>query len=247
MKCIQLLSAVLFIFSLTSCTFTEDIYINPDGSGKFGINMDGSGLMAMIPKDSLKAEKNVDSTFSFKKIFEAKKDSIAKLPKEEQAKLKSLENFDMRMKMNYDTKEFLFSMNTNFKTVAELQDVMSNMNTVQNLGKKKSEGNALASTGGFTNNNSVLHYLYDGKKFSRNAIINKTKIKKAENDSTEAYKMIYESSKYIIKYHFPKRVKKVSNATALFSDDRKTITIEYPFNEYMDNPEKLNFEVDFEK
>ena len=59
--------------------------------------------------------------------------------------------------------------------------------------------------------------------------------------------MIYESSKYVIKYHFPKPVKKVSNKTALFSEDRKTITIEYSFNEYMDNPDKLNFEVEFEK
>lgn len=247
MKFIKLLSALLFIFSLTSCTFTEDIYINPDGSGKYAMDMDGSSLMAMIPKDSLKAEKNVDSTFSFKKIFEEKKDSISKLSKEDQAKLKSLENFNMRMKMNYDTKEFLFSMNTNFKSVGELQDVMTNMNTIQNMGKKKSEANPLGSAGGFAANNSVLHYSYDGKKFVRNAVVNKNKVKKVENDSAEAYKMIYESSKYIIKYHFPKRVKKVSNTTALFSEDRKTITIEYPFNEYMDNPDKLNFEVDFEK
>lgn len=247
MKFVKLLSALLFIFSLTSCTFTEDIYINPDGSGKYAIDIDGSSLMAMIPKDSLKAEKNIDSTFSFKKIFEEKKDSIAKLSKEDQAKLKSLENFNMRMKMNYDTKQFLFSMNTDFKSVSELQDVMTNMNAIQNMGKKKSDGNPLASAGGFASNNSVLHYSYDGKKFIRNAVIGKNKIKKVENDSTDAYKMIYESSKYIIKYHFPKRVKKVSNATALFSEDRKTITIEYPFNDYMDNPDKLNFQVDFEK
>lgn len=242
--------ALFLLFSLitlTSCTFTEDIYINPDGSGKYAIDMDGSGLMAMIPKDSLKVEKNIDSTFSFKKIFEEKKDSIAKLSKEEQAKLKTLENFNMRMKMNYDTKQFLFSMNTDFKSVSELQDVMTDMSAIQKMGKKKSEGNPLASAGGFTDNNSVLNYSYDGKKFVRKAVLNKKQVKKVKNDSVEAYKMIFESSKYVIKYHFPKPVKKVSNKTALFSEDRKTITIEYPFNEYMDNPDKLNFEVDFEK
>jgi len=57
--------------------------------------------------------------------------------------------------------------------------------------------------------------------------------------------MIFESSKYIIKYHFPKEVKSVSNKQAMFSEDRKTITIEFPFNEYMKEPEKTNFEVVF--
>lgn len=236
------------IVSLTSCTFTEDIYINPDGSGKYTLDMDGSSMMAMMPKDSTKNEKSIDSVFSFKEVFAAKKDSIAKLSKEEQERLKKLENFNMRMKMDYKAQQFLFSMNTDFKSVAELQDAMSNMNAFQSMGKNKAGANAIASPGGFGSNNSVLKYSYNGKKFTRKAIIDKNAIKKVENDSmAESYKMIYASSKYIIKYHFPKPVKNISNTAALFSEDRKTVTIEYPFNEYMDNPEKLNFEVEFTK
>jgi hypothetical protein len=49
----------------------------------------------------------------------------------------------------------------------------------------------------------------------------------------------------IIKYHFAKPVKKVSNSSALFSENRKTVTLQYPFAEYMGNPEKLNLEVEF--
>ncbi len=248
MKFTKLLSALLFIFSLTSCTFTEEITINPDGTGKYNLDMDGSSLMAMMPNDSLKTEKNVDSTFSFKELFAVKKDSIAKLSKEEQAKLKKMENFNMRMKMDYVAKQFLFSMNTDFKNVAELQDAMSNMNALQSVNKNKSQGNPMASAGGFANNNSILKYSYDGKKFTRKATVDKNALKNAEKDSlADSYKMIYESSKYVIKYHFPKPVKKVSNEAALYSEDRKTITIEYPFNEYMDNPDKLNFVVEFQK
>jgi hypothetical protein len=244
----KILVLLFSIATLASCTFTEEITINPDGSGKYNLDMDGSSLMAMMPNDSTGNQKSVDSVFSFKEIFAAKKDSIAKLSKEEQESLKKLEDFNMRMKMDYLNKQFLFSMNTNFKNVAELKDAMSNMNELQKMNKNKAEANPLGSAGSFANNNSVLQYSYNGKKFTRKAIIDKNAVKNVKKDSLDdSYKMIYASSKYIVKYHFPKPVKKVSNTTALFSEDRKTITIEYPFDEYMDNPDKLNFEVDFAK
>lgn len=248
MKIVKSLFVLFFILSFTSCAFTENIYVNEDGSGKFSVDMDGSSLMSMMPADSLKNEKAMDSVFAFKEIFEAKKDSIAKLSKEEQENLKKLENFSMRMKMNPKEQQFVFSMFTDFKSVTELQDAMATMNTIQSIKKEKDSKNPLSSVSGMGNNNSLLSYSYDGKKFSRKATLLKKQAKSEEQDSMQqAYKMIYEASTYTIKYHFPKKIKKVSNTTALYSEDRKSITIEYPFNEYMNNPDKLNFEVEFEK
>lgn len=243
----KLLLVFAFVFSLTSCTFTEEITINPDGTGKYDLHMDGSALMAMMPKDSSANAKNVDSVFSFKQLFNAKKDSIAKLPLEQQAKIKKLENFNMRMKMNYDSKEFLFNMNTNFKSVSELQNVMNDIAELQKMDKGSAQNNPMGGLDALSGNGSQIKYNYDGKKFTRKATIDKEALKKISNDSMDAYKAVFESSKYVIKYHFPKAVKKVSNKTALFSEDKKTITIEYPFNEYMNEPEKLNFEVEFVK
>lgn len=242
----KLFSLFALLLFLTSCTFTEEITINSDGTGKYNLDMDGSSIMAMMPKDSSKQEKNIDSVFSFKEMLAAKKDSIAKLPKEEQAKIKNLEKFNMRMKMNFDTKQFLFAMNTDFKSVAELQEVISSMSEIQKMNKVQAKESPMGDMGGFGSSTAKINYTYDGKKFSRKATVDKEALKKLENDSAAAsYKMIYESSKYIIKYHFPKAVKSVSNKTAMFSEDRKTVTIEYPFNEYMKEPEKLNFEVVF--
>lgn len=246
----KLLLFLLFTFVFSSCTFTEEITINSDGTGKYNLDMDGSGLMAMIPQDSLgtKNEKSVDSTFSFKQLFEEKRDSIAKLSKEEQARIKKLENFNMRMLMNYDTKKFLFSMNTTFKSVSELQNIMTDLNELNKMNKSKTNDPLAGGMGmpNFGSSNSKMNYSYDGKKFIRKAIVDKEALKKIENDSLESYKMIFDASKYIIKYHFPKPVKKISNKLALFSEDRKTITIEYTFNDYLKEPEKLNFEIDFE-
>jgi hypothetical protein len=250
MKTTKLLLALLVLAGLTSCNFTEEIYVNNDGTGKFSIQMDGSALMAMAGKEienNPDANKVIDSTFSFKDVFAAKKDSISKLPAEQQERLKKLENFTMGMKMNAAEQQMLFTMATDFKSVGELEDAMSSMSSMSALGKDIDKSNPLAQAEGIGNNNSKLKYTYDGKKFTRKATLFKKEVVETGNDSlSEAYNMIFESSTYTIKYHFPKKIKKVSSSNAVISDDKKTVTIEYPFMDYMKEPEKLNFEIEFE-
>lgn len=251
MKLYKLLSFCFVLATFTSCTLTENIYVNDNGTGKFSVDMDGSSLMAMAGEqlgDQMgpDAKKNVDSTFTFKQLFEDKKDSISKLSPEAQKELKKLENFVVNTKMNAEKKEFLMTLSTDFKNVNELQDAVQALSALQKL-----EGGANSSSpfgGGLGDNSSKLSYTYDGKKFTRKAVIDKQKLAaKAKDSAADMSKMIFTSSNYIIKYHFPKRIKKVSNPNALFSEDRKSITIQYPFTDYMENPEKLNFDVEFEK
>ena len=143
--------------------------------------------------------------------------------------------------MNTEQKQFLLNGATDFKNVNELQDILQSVSSLQKL-----QGGASPSTpfAGLADNKSKLSYTYDGKKFTRKAIIDKQKLtEKAKDTAADMSKMIFASSNYILKYHFPKKIKKVSNPGALFSEDRKTITIQYPFTDYMENPDKLNFEV----
>lgn len=250
MKLYKLLSFSFLLAIFTSCTFTENIYINDNGSGKFSVDLDGSSMMAMAGDQlgeqmGADAKKNIDSTFTFKQLIEEKKDSISKLSPEAQKEIKKLENFVFNIKMNGEQKQFLMNIATDFKNVNELQDILQTMSTLQKLEGGASPSNPFAGLG---DNKSKLSYTYDGKKFSRKAIIDKQKLTEKAADSTaDMSKMIFASSNYIIKYHFPKKIKKVSNPNALFSEDRKTITIQYPFTDYMENPDKLNFDVEFEK
>ena len=253
MKLYKLLSVSFLVATFASCTFTENIYVNDNGTGKFSVDMDGSSLMAMAGDQigqqmGADAKKNIDSTFTFKQLFEEKKDSIAKLSPEAQKELKKLENFVVNTKMNADKKEFLMTLSTDFKNVNELQDILQTLSTLQKLevGGKGNSPSPFAT--GFGNNSSKLNYSYDGKKFTRKAIIDTQKLaEKAKDTAPDMSKMIFASSNYILKYHFPKKIKKVSNPNALFSEDRKTITIQHTFTDYMENPDKLNFEVEFEK
>lgn len=251
MKLYKLLSFSFLFATLASCTFTENVYVTDNGTGKFSLNMDGSSLMEMAGDQlgsqmGADAKKNIDSTFTFKQLLADKKDSIAKLSPEIQNEIKKLEDLTVNLKMNAEKKEFLMAFSRDFKNVNQLQDVLQAMSTLQKLEGGASAANPFA--GGLGKNNSTLSYTYDGKKFTRKAILDKQKVaEKAKDSAGDMSKMIFASSNYILKYHFPKRIKKVSNPNALFSDDRKSITIQYPFTDYMENPDKLNFDVEFEK
>lgn len=39
---------LIFVFALTSCSITEKMIINENGSGKFSYEIDGSKMMSMI-------------------------------------------------------------------------------------------------------------------------------------------------------------------------------------------------------
>ncbi len=250
-KLIPLFAIVL----LTACNFTENLEINNDGSGTFSVALDGSGLMVMtgdqmgkmIEKHSSK--KVIDSVFSVKKFLNDKKDSIAKLSPQERENLKKLENFEIHVKMDALKNQFMFSMDTPFQKITELENVMDNLRKLKALkGKNVQDQMAIPLGDDFGNNNAKINFAYTGASFSRTAKLLGKKIqRKKETDSLGMLKMVFAGSSYTLKYHFPKRVKTVSNPDALFSADKKTITVNYPFVDYMDNPDKLNLKVEFEE
>jgi len=233
----------------TSCQITENIYLQEDGSGKISFDVDASGLME-IAGEKLMEEgkgKDMDSTFTFKQLLAERKDSIAKLPIAEQTRLKRMENMSVNMKMSAKTKEFKISLFTDFKKADELQDMMESMKSIKDL--EKAPQDPLNPMSGLmeSSNNTDLKYSYDGKTFKRTLKIIDQKVQEKAKDTTGMFKMMFGSSQYTIKYHFPRKVKSVSNPNALFSDDRKTVTIPFPLSEYFEQPDKTSFEVVLDK
>ena len=250
MKLIKFLSFSFLLATLTSCTFTENINITDNGTGKFSLEMDGSALMKMagqqLGNEMNDSKQKIDTTFSFNEMFKNKKESIEKLSPEQQNELAKLKNFMVNMKLNTEQDLFLLNLKNDFKNVSDLKDMMKSLAAIQDIEKNNSPENKLPFDGDF-NNNSVVSFNYDGKKFNRKVTLNPKGANKVAEDSLGMNKMIFASSTYVLKYNFPKKVKKVSNSNAVFSEDRKTITIEYPFTDYMENPTKMGLEVEFEK
>jgi len=239
----------LMTLFLTSCNFSEDVYINEDGSGKISFSFDGSQLMQMAG-DKMKdgTEKAIDSTFSFKEIYDEKRDSIAKLSEDDQAKFKKLENFNMHMVMNPDTQVMKFELFTEFNDASEMQNMFEAMSAFSDLeGAKKGKEQPVNDPGNplnkLDNTATELDYAFDGKTFTRKVKILDPEAHEKGADSIKDMMAMFGSSTYKLNYHFPRPVKSVSNENAMFSADRKTIMVEFPFATYVTDPEALNLKV----
>ncbi|MFY8180180.1 MAG: hypothetical protein ACOVLG_00290 [Flavobacterium sp.] len=274
MKSIKLLFALLLTLAMTSCTITEKMIINDNGSGKFAYDIDGTKMMSMMgsafkgdDKENTKKDKKetvnrknkkvVDSTFTFKEMFASKQDSISKLSPEEQAKIKKMERFSVRTIIDEEKGIMNYSMFTDFNSISELQDVMSPVESMKSISPTGQKSGGMGMAPDALEDNSSTSFFYDGKTFKKTvAKIEKKKevtegVEEGSEDDVankmkESLDMFYDQSNFKVVYQFPKAVKKISIENALYSEDRKTITIEYPLKDYMENPDKLNFEVTFE-
>lgn len=246
------IKSAILLLCLVGCNFTEDLYLNDDGSGKISINFDGSEVMKMGGDQiSEGKEEVVDSTIVFKDFLEEKKDSIAKLPLEEQKKLKKLESFKMHVVLNSVSKELNFDLYSEFKDVSELGDVFNDFktaSTISNPNKGAAKGPTPPLAGSSSDREaSRVQYSFKKNTFRRTTEILDEELLKRELDSLEKVKMFLASSKYKLNYHFPRKIKKISSEKALFSQDGKSFTLEVDFMEYIENPKILDVEVELEK
>ncbi|XLS28556.1 hypothetical protein ACJD0Z_15315 [Flavobacteriaceae bacterium M23B6Z8] len=243
---VSVCALVLLLF--TSCNFTEELNIEDDGSGRLAIKFDGSELLQM--SGGMKAEdepagKVIDSVISFKQLLEEKKDSIAQLPIEEQEKLKKLEPFNLHMVMNEEAGDMKVDMYTDFKKVSELSDAFSAFQNVSAFSNNGIGGAPNSNESSFSNQEATeMSYSLKGNKFTRTNKVIDYDLLQQNVDSLGKMELFLSSSTYTLVYHFSKPVKSVSKKGALFSEDRKTVTIEVPFMDYMRDPEILNLEIE---
>ncbi|KAB5489536.1 MULTISPECIES: hypothetical protein [Flagellimonas] len=244
MKKIQILIGAIILGLAISCNFTEEIHLKEDGSGKLSINFDGSELMQMAGEEMAKTnEKAVDSIISFKELLEERKDSIAQLSPEEQAKLKRLEPFDLRMVMNPDEKVMTFDLFSDFSDISEMNDAFNTFQEASLMGSNKTQQPTPVPA---SEQSTEVNYTFAKNKFTRTAKIVDQALFQQSMDSLQGAEMFLSGSTYTLKYHFPKRVKSTTLEEATFSVDGKTLIYEVSFLELMKNPSLLDLEVELE-
>ncbi|WP_418501414.1 hypothetical protein [Flagellimonas sp.] len=244
MKKIQILIGAIILGLAISCNFTEEIHLKEDGSGKLSINFDGSELMQMAGEEMAKTnEKAVDSIISFKELLEERKDSVAQLSPEEQAKLKRLEPFDLRMVMNPDEKVMTFDLFSDFSDISEMNDAFNTFQEASLMGSNKTQQPTPVPA---SEQSTEVNYTFAKNKFTRTAKIVDQALFQQSMDSLQGAEMFLSGSTYTLKYHFPKRVKSTTLEEATFSVDGKTLIYEVSFLELMKNPSLLDLEVELE-
>lgn len=247
MKYFKFLLSLLLIGIITACNFTEELFIEEDGSGRINIHFDGNELMAGIASmapDSSKKEEMVDTTLVFKDLLREKKDSIAKLSPEEQAKLKKLEPFTMKMVMNGETQEMSIELFSEFENVGEVNNAFNAFQDASSVGPKM--GNTASQQGPPPGLPTAVNYNFDGHSFTRAIEILDQDLFAKSLDSLQGAEMFLSSSTYTFKYHFPRKVKSTNAEGATFSMDGKTMIYEVNFLDMMKKPESINIEVELE-
>lgn len=237
----------MFVGLAVACNFTEEIQFNEDGSGKLNIHFDGNEMMAMVASmDSTSTpEKAIDSTLVFKDLLAEKKDSIAQLSPEEQAKLKKLEPFSIRMVVNEEEGIMNFDMFSDFRNVEEVNDAFNAFQEASALGP--GPGTSAQTPMKNSSPTTQVNYTFDKNRFTRTISIIDQELFEKGLDSLQGAEMFLSGSTYTFKYHFPKRVKKVNVEGATFSMDGKTMIYEVNFMDMMKDPESIAIEVELEE
>lgn len=246
-----MIQKLLFIFALaftvTSCQFTETMVMNEDGSGTMSVEVNLNEMMAFggaAVTDSMKVK--IDTIVYMKQFLEEKKDSISKLSASEQAKLTKLENFNIHMKMDSETSEMIYDISTQFKSVAEANDILSGLEQASNL-MPDQDSNTEVKKEEDSPEVIGVNYSFKNGIFKRDAYIKDEKQHQQQVDSMKQAEAFMGGSNYTLNYTFPKKIKKTSNPEATFSADKKTVSVQAPFTAYFKNPDLLDLEVELER
>ncbi len=250
---------VALAFLLTSCfDVLEEITLNKDGSGKYLVRMDMSELlsnpfMASALEEEMKkqgdstAVENVDSTFRL-----TGGDNLASmdLTAEEE---RLLDRVTMRMIMNKDEKQMVFTMQypfDNFEQFNRINDLWSRLQAEQDaakaLGDSTSSQNPLGMLGGLDGlANSRSTYFLRKKTLGREVVKDDRDDEDEDLDAEtmEMVKAFFEDVEFKTVYHLPGKVKKSTFKNA--DVDGKTLTVTYSFVDLMEGNSDIGGTVTF--
>lgn len=238
MKKYALLLLVLF---LTSCQFTETIHLNQDGTGKIEINQlrDEHSYMQLMGENYSKEEVFRDTTYVFQDLITKHSETFSRLPASEKAIFKKFATVKVHIKKSSFEKEFRTIITQNFNKIDEVADLYKTEEYADDI-----ENNyALVAEEHYYS----VNYVFDGSVFKRIVKITDAIELKKQQDKIEGYKTQVSKFKitqpYILKYHFPKKIKSVSNPNAKISEDKKSLELQFLIADCLVNPESTNLEV----
>jgi hypothetical protein len=256
MKITKILLVIACLFCLGGCIdIDEEIDITSIGSGQWITRMDMSQLLDImqnyVGKEEMEKQlpnKVMDTTIFFKNIL----DTVKNVTPEKKALLKDAK---VSMKLNIDQKMFKTKMDFPFKNLTDLQKLSSSMSDgslgmqqlMKGLGSGKTDDAMAGNMQGpdLTQFNSIYDFTIKDGLISRK--LNAEKWKSFQNNPQfgqmkEATNMGMEIP-YTITMNLPRAVKKIDNALAKLSDDKKTVTLKYNLIEVFDHPEKFEYTV----
>lgn len=226
---------------MTSCQITETIHLNQDGSGKIEIESlrDERSYMQLAGENYSKEEKFVDTTYVFNEFITKYSETFSKLTPSEKAVFQKFEKVNVHIKNSSFEKEFRTTITQSFNKISAVPD----LNKTQEYADDLEHNYALSAEEHYYN----VSYSFEKNIFKRIVKITDPLELKKQQDRISGLKTQLANYKpnqpYVLKYHFPRKIKSVSNANAKISEDKKNLELEFLISDCLQNPETTNLEV----
>ena len=248
-------SAILLFMCLlcfTSCVDIEERYdFKPDGACNvvYGFDMSKAvsvlmNLMSDSVRDTPQFGLVKDTTVNF---YNALPDSIANKMNAEEIKM--AQGSDLAIKMDLKHNLMKVSIKHEAKNVADLQYYLKHLSSIamnSQLGHITDNKISGFDTQPLITGQSYYNYEITPHRFYR--IIDKEKfaifLKNAGSKLAMAKAMLIDMP-YKVVLNFAKPVKKIDNAKAVLSADRRRVTLVTSMDEVMKNPSLMNLKIDF--
>lgn len=238
---------------LSSCSIYENVYFAADGQVKYEMLIDASGMLAAMPDISNKIDKETtgnDSIISFSNILKEKYPDIDNLSQEKQDMINKIEPFYLKINNNQTESQLSILFAGEFENTQSMNEAFAALKILEEEQKaEKTKINSMP-TGNMDKFILDSQFVWDGKQMARMAVEKTAQDdddeEAAETDNENMMKMLLANGKYIIKYHFPAKVKSVSNKDALFSLDGKTVILDMPATALSNGSNIININIELE-
>jgi hypothetical protein len=237
----KFIPSFIILILLTSCQVTETININPDGSGSIEVVQlrDENSYMQLAGDRYTHEEVFEDTTYIFKEYITKYNETFLKYTPDEQKLFQKYSNVKVHLKKSSFEKEFRNVFTQDFNKVSDIPDLYKTEDYADDL-----ENNYALTA---ENHYYKIDYAFEGTVFKRLvSITNQTELQKEKDKFTNMdpkYKTLKLTQSYVLQYHFPKKIKSVSNNKAVISADKKSITLEFLLSDCVQNPEMTSLEV----
>ncbi len=232
---------LLLVILATSCQITETINLNENGSGKIEIIKlrDEQSYMQLAGENYSKEEKFEDTTYVFRDFITKYSETFSKLTPAEKTVFQKFEKVKVHLKKSSIEKEFRTTITQDFDKISEVPDLYKTEEYTDDL-----ENNyALSAEEHYYN----VSFSFDGSLFKRIVkITDSIELKKQQDKISEMKNQLSKfkiNQSLLLNYHFPRKIKSVSNTNAVISEDKKALKLQFIISDFLQNPESTNLEV----
>lgn len=236
-KTILLLLTLVF---LTSCEVTETLQINTDNSGtvEFDSHRNENSYMQISGEQYNKETIFQDTTYIFQDYIAKYNSNFVKYTAVEQELFNKFKSVKVHIKKSAFDKDFRTTISQDFQKVEDVADLSKTENYISDI----VHNYALTAEEHYYN----IRYTLKDNHFNRIITITDAAIFEKQKENLESYNKITELNlvqTYLLKYHFPRKIKSVSNTNAVISTDKKSLELQFNILDFLKNPVSTNLEV----